>query len=604
MVIERSAEHFYDNSEQRCTYPVFDDESSPLLNTDNELLEDHVAPREEDRDRMDKLNIYAYGNHLGPTSLHLPSNRTPSSTTTKTTWRVIFAACVAASGASFQFGYHVGDYGAAAIDISALGKMPGEPTNTWSLIQYMGELMGFLLGGLMGAICGGAFANRFGRRKTLLLNDFTFVAGATLMAFSRYFWVWVAGRMLIGFGSGVGTIVVPLYCSEISPAHVRGALSAVHQLFIALGIVVSALLSMQVVLGSTARWPLLLGVSSSLAIVHFCVFSFCPESPRYLYSRGVEVSLVGSLQRLRGTNLVDAELKDMHIEVESERRLQDLSYGEILSDKALRRLLWTGVILHLGQQLSGINAIIVYSVDLFSFSSLKAPDTDLAIVGSVNFVFTFIASVCLLDRIGRKTLLVYAYVAMFILSLMLGVSSTIGVYWQHPSRVFNLAIVIGFVSAYAIGPGPVSWIVPVEMYPLAIRAKMLGVCVCANWIAQFLCLFGFLVLKHFIGPLTLVVFAGINMALALFCHRCLIETNNITSRDVLALWSSDPPRRYSYIDDRDTVEKSLLSNDGDSSDGLLHSPATSSVGIARYSSISPTTSFFDQQDDNVASSAS
>ncbi|KNC74267.1 hypothetical protein SARC_13181 [Sphaeroforma arctica JP610] len=350
---------------------------------------------------------------------------------------------------------------------------------------------------------------------------------------------------------------------------------------------------MQVVLGSAARWPVLLGVSSSCALLHLIVFSFCPESPRYLYSRGVEVSLVGSLQRLRGTNLVEDELKDMHTEVESERNLQDLSYREILGDKTLRRLLWTGVALHLGQQLSGMNAIIVYSVDLFSFSSIQGPDTDLAIVGGVNFLVTLGVSICLLDRVGRKPLLVYGYLAMFILFLMLSVSSTMGVWFRHPWRIVNLVIVVGFVAAYAIGPGPGTWIVPVEMYPLAVRAKMLGVCVCANWVGQFLCLFGFLVLKQYIGPLTLVVYAIINLVLALFCHLCLIETNNISSREVLSLWASGSSKYSSHIDDRDS--KSLLSNDDENPYALHQTSAGSSVGMARYSSVSPTASFFDQE---------
>lgn len=99
-------------------------------------------------------------------------------------------------------------------------------------------------------------------------------------------------------------------------------MTTVHQLFFALGVLVAALLSMNAVLGSEMRWPLLLGVSASLAIAHFFLFMFCPESPRYLYSRGVEVSTVDSLQRLRGQNNIDAELKEMHLELESERGLQ------------------------------------------------------------------------------------------------------------------------------------------------------------------------------------------------------------------------------------------------------------------------------------------
>lgn len=103
-------------------------------------------------------------------------------------------------------------------------------------------------------------------------------------------------------------------------------MTAAHQLFYALGVLVAALLSMNAVLGTTMRWPLLLGVSAMSAVTHFFLFLFCPESPRYLYSRGVEVSTVDSLQRLRGQNNVDGELKEMHLEMESERCLQVCSH--------------------------------------------------------------------------------------------------------------------------------------------------------------------------------------------------------------------------------------------------------------------------------------
>lgn len=84
-----------------------------------------------------------------------------------------------------------------------------------------------------------------------------------------------------------------------------------------------------------------------------------------------------SLQRLRGSNNVDAELKEMHLELESERGLQNMSYMELLRTKWLRTPLLIGVVLHMGQQMSGMNALIIYSADVFASSSLQAPDTDL-----------------------------------------------------------------------------------------------------------------------------------------------------------------------------------------------------------------------------------
>ncbi|KNC84717.1 hypothetical protein SARC_03058 [Sphaeroforma arctica JP610] len=203
MVLETSPGNLHIHPQHRLYPDAFDVESTPLLNNDTDIPNGHMCI-DEDVSKTPMQSTTAYSNsHTESTPP--PPQKPNTSTGAKTTWRVVFAACVAASGASFQFGYHVGDYGAAAIDISTLGNMSG-PTNSWSLIQYMAELTSFLLGGLIGAIVGGAFANRIGRKKTLLLNDLTFIIGALLMAFSRFFLMWVVGRFLIGFGSGVGTI--------------------------------------------------------------------------------------------------------------------------------------------------------------------------------------------------------------------------------------------------------------------------------------------------------------------------------------------------------------------------------------------------------------
>lgn len=88
--------------------------------------------------------------------------------------------------------------------------------------------------------------------------------------------------------------MVPVYCAEISPRNLRGALTTAHQLFFSLGILVAALLSMNVVLGSEARWPLLLGVSASLATAHFFLFLFCPESPRSVKPSPCRDAIVGA----------------------------------------------------------------------------------------------------------------------------------------------------------------------------------------------------------------------------------------------------------------------------------------------------------------------
>lgn len=185
-----------------------------------------------------------------------------------------------------------------------------------------------------------------------------------------------------------------------------------------------------------------------------------------------------SLQRLRGSNNVDAELKEMHLELESERGLQNMGYIDLVRTRWLRAPLLIGAVLHMGQQMSGMNALIIYSADVFASSSLQAPDTDLAIIGGVNFGVTLLLSIWLLDRLGRRPLLMWSYVAMTGMYVILALTSLGGLAKHSQYRVVALLTVVGIVVAYAVGPGPVTWVMPTEMFPLTVRTQMLSICVC------------------------------------------------------------------------------------------------------------------------------
>lgn len=142
-----------------------------------------------------------------------------------------------------------------------------------------------------------------------------------------------------------------------------------------------------------------------------------------------------------------------------------------------------------------------------------------AIIGGVNFGVTLLLSIWLLDRVGRRPLLMWSYVAMTVMYVILALSS-------HTNRVLGLLTVIGIVVAYAVGPGPVTWIMPTEMFPLSVRTQMLSICVCGMWQADSIVvaqLAGeraecFCWAEAYVGP---CVWRGFRCGRAALCALCL-----------------------------------------------------------------------------------
>ena len=387
-----------------------------------------------------------------------------------------------------------------------------------------------LLGAMIGAAIGGRLADRFGRRTMLIQVALLFMVGAigTSLAPSP---TWLsAGRLVVGIAIGIASFTAPLYISEISPADVRGKLVSLNQLMITIGIVCSYLADYA--LAGVRGWRAMFGLAAIPAIILLIGLFFVPESPRWFVNRGLRDQARAVLLRVRKSSEVDSELT----EIEASLSQQQGGWRELLSP-GLRPALIIGIGLAVFQQFTGINTVIYYAPTIFKFAGFQSAAAILATagVGIINVLLTIVA-LWLLDRAGRRPLLLYGLVGMIV---SLGV---LGFAFLSPDMTPALAgvsvgSVMVYVACFAIGLGPVFWLMISEIYPLKIRGRAMGVAAVANWGSNLLVALTFLSLLRSIGrPWTFWLYALVGLIAWIFVFRMVPETKGKTLEQIEARW--------------------------------------------------------------------
>jgi len=405
-----------------------------------------------------------------------------------------------------------------------------------STIQEEVVVAAVLLGCLLGAMFGGELADKFGRRSTLMQVAILFVIGAIGTALAPNA-TWLAiGRVVVGVAIGVASFTAPLYISEVSPPNVRGRLVSLNQLMITIGIVVSYLADYA--LAGSGAWRWMFGLAAIPALVLFIGLLFLPESPRWLMSRSLGDEARALLGKIRESGDVEAEIA----EIASSLSEQKGSWRELFN-ASLRPALIVGIGLAVFQQFTGINTVIYYAPTIFQFAGFKSAAAILATVGVgvVNVLLTILA-LRLLDRAGRRPLLLYGIVGMVISLGFLGFA------FLSPSlsdfvawiAVISLAV---YVACFAIGLGPVFWLMIAEIYPLKIRGRAMGVATVANWGSNLLVALTFLSLLHALGRAwTFWLYALVGVLSWIFVYWMVPETKGRTLEEIEASWRKHAPQ--------------------------------------------------------------
>ncbi|CAL7952480.1 unnamed protein product [Xylocopa violacea] len=486
-----------------------------------------------------------------PTTLTLA----PKSTTEDKHWglngRLAFAIAAAALGSSFQHGYNTGVVNApqqliedwiSELKMNRTGTptKQSEVTMIWSIAVSI-----FCVGGMIGGSLVGSVADRFGRKGGLLLNNvlvlLTVIFEGCAKTAKSYEMI-IIGRFIIGINAGLNAGLAPMYLSEISPIHLRGAVGTVYQLVITISILVSQILGLEQILGTADQWPLLLCLTIVPAIFQVITLPLCPESPKYLLlTKGKDMEAQRALSWVRGTIEVHDEMDEMRTEYESVRLVPKVTLKELFVNPALRIPLIIAIMVMFAQQLSGINAVMFFSTKIFTMAQLdkNAAQNATMGVGAMNVLMTFI-SLILVERAGRKTLLLIGFTGMFIdtalLAICLAFADT-----SRTAAYFSIVLVIMFVVLFATGPGSIPWFLVAELFNQSARPAATSVAIAVNWSANFIVSIGFLPLQEALGAYVFIIFAALQAFFVFFIYKKVPETKNKTMEEISSMF-----RQISY----------------------------------------------------------
>merc|ERR1712001_7765 len=338
---------------------------------------------------------------------------------------------------------------------------------------------------------------------------------------------------IIGVNAGLNAGISPMYLSEISPVALRGAVGTVYQLIITISILISQVLGINNVLGNEAGWPFLLGLTIIPGILQLITLPFCPESPKYLLlEKNKPEEATKALEWLRGTPDVKDEMDDMKQEQESMKSLPHVSFKDMIVNPALRSPLIIAMMMMLAQQLSGINCAIFYSTSIFREAGLNDEASQGATLGmgSMNVLMT-VVSLVLIEKAGRKTLMLVGLSSMLVMPSLLLVSLL--TYAAVPAMSYlAIVAVILFVVGFATGPGSIPWFFVTELFAQSGRPTATSIAVTVNWLANFLVGLGFAPLNEVLGPYVFVIFMVIQLFFILYVYFVVPETKNRTTEEI------------------------------------------------------------------------
>uniref|UniRef100_A0A3Q2U3B8 Solute carrier family 2, facilitated glucose transporter member 5 n=1 Tax=Fundulus heteroclitus TaxID=8078 RepID=A0A3Q2U3B8_FUNHE len=457
------------------------------------------------------------------------------------------ATLISAFGSSFQYGYNVAVVNSPAPFMQQFYNKTytdryNEPmgqnllTLLWSVSVSM-----YPLGGFFGSLMVAPLVNKLGRKGTLLFNNVFSIVPAIMMGvseISKSYEIIIVARFIVGICAGLSSNVVPMYLGELAPKNLRGAIGIVPQLFITVGILAAQVMGIRNILGNSTGWTIMLGLTGIPAAMELILLPFFPESPRYtLIQKGDEKGSRKALQRLRGWEDVDAEVEEMHLEDQSEQAEGRLSVFSLLSQRSLRWQLVSIIIMNMGQQLSGVNAIYYYADSIYGSAGVNQNDVQYVTVGTgaVN-VFMTIAAVFIVESSGRRLLLLLGFGiccgACVLLTVALNFQENVS--WMP---YVSIACVIIYVIGHAIGPSPIPNVMTTEMFRQSARPAAFMVGGSVHWISNFTVGLVFPFMESGLGPYSFIIFSAICLVTLIYIWMVVPETKSKTFLEVSLMFA-------------------------------------------------------------------
>ncbi|KAL1270212.1 hypothetical protein QQF64_032501 [Cirrhinus molitorella] len=479
----------------------------------------------------------------------------------------LFLAVFSAVLGNFNFGFAL-VFPSPVIPQLQRGDYPGLEMDIHQ-ISWFGSI--FTLGAALGGISAMVLNDRVGRKISIMLSGVPSVLGLLVMGAAQNFWMLLWGRFLTGIAGGITAGSIPVYVSEISHPSVRGALGSCPQITAVFGSL--ALYAFGLVL--PWRWLAIAGeIPVVIMIILLC---FMPTSPRYHIMKGNRARAVKSLEWLRGPN---SDYLTEFNKIERSIKSQGTQWSDLKTPLYYKPIL-ISVFMRFLQQMTGITPILVYLQPIFQmtaislvcpkefiyshcestfihlkiqrFIAIQEPKYDAALVGAVRLISVAIAA-SLMDKAGRKALLFTSgflmYLAMLSMTMYTHKTScshgnltvTEGLksaYLGSTGPAFDPATLIPLISTmviifgYAMGWGPITWLLMSEILPLGARGVASGLCVGVSWITAFVLTQLFMHVVEAYGLFApFLFFCVISVVNIIFTAKCVPETKNRTLEEI------------------------------------------------------------------------
>ncbi|XP_073452280.1 solute carrier family 2, facilitated glucose transporter member 9-like isoform X1 [Aquarana catesbeiana] len=400
----------------------------------------------------------------------------------------------------------------------------------------------FAIGGMLGSLFVGVLVSRFGRKGTVIKSSpLVFIAGA-LMGFSRILGspeMVIIGRFITGIHSGISLSVVPMYLGEIAPKNLRGFLGLMPSIFICLGVFSAQVLGLPELLGQDASWPLFLSLVAIPTFVQILMLPFFPESPRYLLiDKGNVHATIAALRCFRGEYDVQDVIEEMQEEQQSLSSVEVVSVVQLLMDRTLFWQTLSVIVLNMGMQLSGIDAIWFYTNSIFENAGVPLAEIPYTTVGTgaIEIIAGMIGCFTV-EKLGRRPLIIggFSFMGFCCAGITLALVFQARIAWM---RYVSVVCVIGIIAGFCIGPAGLPFIMTGELFKQSHRPAAYIVGGTLNWLSNFTVGFVFPFLQISAGAFCYLVFCGVCIFVAVYVYFVIPETKNKTFMEISEMFSS------------------------------------------------------------------
>lgn len=388
-----------------------------------------------------------------------------------------------------------------------------------------------LIGCVIGAAFAGKLADRFGRRKMLIVTSLFFAVSCLATGLAHNFVYFFLVRMVGGLAVGSASILSPMYISEISPSKYRGRMVVLYQLAIVTGILVSYIINYLLHDIGPNNWRWMFASGTVPSVLFFVLLFFVPKSPRWLYSKGFHEQSYAILVNVGGEANANYEIA----EIKESLKQKTIGFKKLF-EPGLRRVLLIGIFLAVFVQMTGINTVIDYAPAILEKVGLEVGDALFYTIGIgiVNFIFTWVA-VIFIDRIGRKKLYLIGSAGMAVSMALLSMA------FSNPdiNGILVLILMFLFLSFFTACIGPVFWTLISEMFPNRARGVGMSVTVLTNWIFNWLVVFLFpWMLTNLGGTIVYGFLALMGLIQFILTKLYVPETKGKTLEEIEMMWET------------------------------------------------------------------